>query len=516
MIPAVRCQCGKRFQPKPQLAGTYVACPNCRQPIRIPNDDGVGFSVTPESNSSLSDSSLLREAAASEPDLKIVCVCGKRFAASARLAGRVVRCPACDGVLSVPRKARAVAAPGGSPPPRLRDQWGLDPLGENLGVQTLRRDTTPHTSASDRTLLTATAVVTGGVVIVLLALVAWSAVMSAIRSSPTGMARVSQQAAPVPNTLEAPANVGSDVLPFFSAGTGSPNQPSAAVETRTSSVARESITDDRYFGSYYDSAAGVAALAEAFDPEPVVGSSLLGSATPALPSGTQKWWQSSRRVPTAPADEEHLMLRHSWMCELLPYLGYESLYQQLDFSTSWTDAGQIQAAATVIPQFLNPADPQETWSGYPYEGLAVTHFVGVSGVEDSRTIVAATLPRTDPRAGIFGYDEIARPEDIADGTSQTLMMIGNGQLKAPWVQAGGATIRGAREPHFDALSGFGSEGLQTPGAIAIFADGSVREISATVDPAVFRAMCTIRGNESVQARDGNGGRRREHRPLFRR
>ena len=498
MIPAVRCQCGKRFQPKPQLAGSYVACPNCRQPLHIPDDDGVGFSVTRESNSSLSDSSLQYDAPA-EPDFKVACACGKRFAASAKLAGRVVRCPACDGVLSVPRKARAVACRGGSPPPRLRDQWGLDPLGENLGVQTLRRDTTPQTSASDRTLLAATAVVTGGVITVLLALIAWSAVMSAIRSSSTSMEQANPQAAPAPENLQAPGNVRAEVTPFFSPSTAAPNEPSATAETWTSSVARESVTDDRYFGAHSDSAARAAALAEAVDPERIASSSLLGSATPALPTGAQKWWQSSRRVPTAHADEEHLMLRHSWMCELLPYLGYESLYQQLDFSTSWTDQGQIQAAATVIPQFLNPADPQETWSGYPYAGLAVTHFVGVSGVEDSRNVVAAALPRTDPRAGIFGYDEIARPEDIADGTSQTLMMIGNGQLKAPWVQAGGATIRGAREPHFDALSGFGSEGLQTPGAIAVFADGSVREIPATIDPAVFRAMCTIRGNESVQS-----------------
>jgi hypothetical protein len=122
----------------------------------------------------------------------------------------------------------------------------------------------------------------------------------------------------------------------------------------------------------------------------------------------------------------------------------------------------------------------------------------MSGIEDRRNVIAAELPRSDPRAGIFGYDEVAKLSDVTDGTSQTIMIIGSGEeLVAPWVQGGGATIRGARAPYFDKYTGLGSRGLAKPGAFVMFADGSARTISADIDPEVFKAMCTMHGAEQV-------------------
>ena len=117
----------------------------------------------------------------------------------------------------------------------------------------------------------------------------------------------------------------------------------------------------------------------------------------------------------------------------------------------------------MIPAFLNPLDDRKTWKGYPLQGLALTHFVGMAGIEDARNVVAATLPRSDPRAGVFGYDEVATPEQITDGTSQTIMVMGSGTMANPWIMGGGATVRGAREPYFDKVSGFGTRNLREPG-----------------------------------------------------
>ena len=94
-------------------------------------------------------------------------------------------------------------------------------------------------------------------------------------------------------------------------------------------------------------------------------------------------------------------------------------------------------------------------------------------------------------------DEIARPDQITDGASQTVMILGSGELASPWVQGGGATIRGAREPYFGPISGFGSRDLKEPGAQAAFADGSVRTLSKNISPKVFRALVTIHGAESI-------------------
>jgi hypothetical protein len=188
---------------------------------------------------------------------------------------------------------------------------------------------------------------------------------------------------------------------------------------------------------------------------------------------------------------------YSWMVELLPHLGHQRLYDNFDFTKTWADGRNVRNTVETIPAFLNPADDRIRWKGYPFGNMGATHFVGMSGVEDVRNVVAAELPRTDPRAGVFGYDEIAKGDDIKDGQSQTIMIIGSGNLHAPWVQGGGATIRGARAPYFDSITGFGSKGLGAPGAQVVMADGSVRAISANIDPQVFKAMCTIRGSDTV-------------------
>jgi hypothetical protein len=188
---------------------------------------------------------------------------------------------------------------------------------------------------------------------------------------------------------------------------------------------------------------------------------------------------------------------YSWMVQLLPYLGHEKTYSRFDFTKSWVEGRNLQLTAETIPAFLNPADSRTRWKGYPYGNMGVTHYVGMAGVEDARNVVAGELNRTDPRAGVFGYDEVATPAAITDGQSQTIMIIGSGNLVAPWVHGGGATIRGARAPYFDKITGFGSKGLSEPGAQVMMADGSVRAISAKIDPLVFKAMCTIHGADSV-------------------
>ena len=79
------------------------------------------------------------------------------------------------------------------------------------------------------------------------------------------------------------------------------------------------------------------------------------------------------------------------------------------------------------------------------------------------------------------------------------MMVGAGELASPWIQGGGATVRGAREPYFDKLTGFGTRGKSGSGSVVMMADGSTRFLSGDIDPDVFRAMCTIHGGESVDS-----------------
>jgi hypothetical protein len=196
-------------------------------------------------------------------------------------------------------------------------------------------------------------------------------------------------------------------------------------------------------------------------------------------------------------EDEPIWAGYSWMTEILPFIDYNDLYLQFDQTKPWIDKSNRVHAYTVIPAFVNPADPNVQWNGLPYDGVGLTHFAGMAGLEDKRNVVAADLPRTDPRAGIFGYDEIVPLDSIKDGKAQTIMLIGSGKSSAPWIQGGGGTVRGARAPFFDKFHGFGSAGLATPGVYVMMADGSARIINADIDPEVFKAMCTIQGAETV-------------------
>ena len=219
-----------------------------------------------------------------------------------------------------------------------------------------------------------------------------------------------------------------------------------------------------------------------------------------LPAAVQSWHTDEkfrRRGVIRVGDAETQYGHYSWMTQLLPFVGHQKEYDQINFNQGLLYGDNLQVGASVIPAFLNPLDDRQKWKGYPLQGLALTHFVGMSGVEDARNVVAATLPRSDPRAGVFGYDEVASPAEITDGTSQTIMVIGSGTMANPWIMGGGGTVRGAREPYFDKVSGFGTRNLPQAGALTIMADGSVRFISANVDPVAFRSMCTIHGSDSV-------------------
>lgn len=220
-------------------------------------------------------------------------------------------------------------------------------------------------------------------------------------------------------------------------------------------------------------------------------------------SGFSGFWNSSdsalfkgvRKVEEKPLDV--LYVHYSWMCSLLPHLKHYDIYDRINFEKDWTAEGNFELTFFRIPEFLNPAARRDRWQGYPFHGMALTHFVGMAGVESGLNELAATYPREDPRAGIFGYDRILRSDEVTDGLNQTILMIGAEGVAGPWVQAGGSTIRGARKPHFDEFTGFHSAGAPDGGTYVLMADGSMRFISKDIDPKVFEAMCTAHGGEQV-------------------
>jgi predicted Zn finger-like uncharacterized protein len=190
--------------------------------------------------------------------------------------------------------------------------------------------------------------------------------------------------------------------------------------------------------------------------------------------------------------------RVSWMAELLPYMYYEGVYNRIRPNLSWQDEDNENPAVTLIPAFLDPKNPRSTWyvryPGMNYD-TAATHFVGVAGVGLDAGHYSSTDPSVAKKLGVFGYDRITRLADITDGLANTILMAEvPPTYKAPWIAGGGATVRGV--PETRSVQPFVSTQVDgRRGTIVVMADGSVRFVAENVSDDVFKALCTIKGEE---------------------
>ncbi|MHB8902091.1 MAG: DUF1559 family PulG-like putative transporter [Thermoguttaceae bacterium] len=176
----------------------------------------------------------------------------------------------------------------------------------------------------------------------------------------------------------------------------------------------------------------------------------------------------------------------SWITAMLPYLGHAPWTEDLSTSYSWDSPKNRPVTTRTLDEVQNPAvGVRETPSGFP-----VTHYVGVAGLGAD----AADLPRTDPRAGVFGHRESRRLGDVPDGASNTIATVGVSDKLGSWASGGGATVRGfVQKPYVNGPDGFGSG--QPGGMYAGMADGSSRFLSADIDPTVLEQLVTAAGGE---------------------
>jgi hypothetical protein len=180
--------------------------------------------------------------------------------------------------------------------------------------------------------------------------------------------------------------------------------------------------------------------------------------------------------------------RLSWIASLLPYMGHADWHQKLERGNSWNSPQNLAVVRQPLGEVINPAfGASTTPAGFP-----VTHYVGVAGVGEK----AGRLPLDHPQAGVFGYGRSARPQDIADGTANTIAVLGVRDGLGPWAAGGQPTVRPLTQPPYvNGPDGFGSG--QPDGMLAGMADGAVRFISKDVDPRVIEQLATIRGQEAT-------------------
>jgi hypothetical protein len=183
--------------------------------------------------------------------------------------------------------------------------------------------------------------------------------------------------------------------------------------------------------------------------------------------------------------------RLSLYAPVTPYMEFQDLYDSIDQMLPWDGGVNRAVASQKIGILVCPRASRVT-----APAVQPTTTIGIAGLGTDAPI----LPKTHPRAGIFGYDRTTSIADIKDGASATMMLAESGVVVGSWLQGGPATVRGldpARKPYIGPGRQFG--GLHDGVAVVAMADGSVRAVSESVDPKVFEAMSTIAGGENLPA-----------------
>lgn len=159
---------------------------------------------------------------------------------------------------------------------------------------------------------------------------------------------------------------------------------------------------------------------------------------------------------------------HGWLTHLLPFLEEQRLYEQVVFDRPWDDPANAAVYRTSPQEFQTPRLPTQSGRGF---GLAYY-------------ALNARLAQPD------------RPRDLAaitDGAANTILAGEVVERVPEWGQP--ANWRDPVQGINRVPTGFGSP----TGELAVFAmaDGSVRTISASVDPRVLRALSTPAAGDKV-------------------
>ncbi len=204
--------------------------------------------------------------------------------------------------------------------------------------------------------------------------------------------------------------------------------------------------------------------------------------------------QNQQRYPSATVAAPDLLpeKRMSWFVSVLPFVARNPasrawlplVGQTFDPALAWDLPPNASAARIRLGAFLCPSRRHRDPPALP----GVTTYVGLAGVDPD----AVLLPKTNPRAGFFGYDRVLSRDDVRAGISYTTMAAETDRDLGPWVAGGPPTVRGlapAETTYLGPGRPFG--GLHAGGANVLWADAHVDFVIDSVPPSTFRLLSTL-------------------------
>jgi type II secretory pathway pseudopilin PulG len=167
--------------------------------------------------------------------------------------------------------------------------------------------------------------------------------------------------------------------------------------------------------------------------------------------------------PPAVVRDENGTALYSGRVLLLPFMEQSALFNAFDKTKAWNAPENAHIVASRIATFEDPSSPA---TGAPH-----TDYFFVTGA-----------------GSIFEEGKPHNLAQISDGTSNTIWMLEGKNGNVHW----------AEPKDFD-IGQLGSvpPGNHPSGNVAAFADGSVRFLSRSIDPATLRALLTSDGGEPV-------------------
>ena len=171
--------------------------------------------------------------------------------------------------------------------------------------------------------------------------------------------------------------------------------------------------------------------------------------------------------------------QHGWMTFLLPFVGEEVLFKQIDQSKPYDDPDNRNAMGNNVGVYFAAGGDRARIG----EGYSVSHYAGLGGEIDEANKIR--------HIGIFERDAAVKREEVSDGLSSTLIV---GELAGgypPWGDPENWRTVGRglnRDPN-----GFGS--YSGNGATFLLADGSVKFFNNKTDPKLLEKLSTRDGAE---------------------
>jgi hypothetical protein len=176
-------------------------------------------------------------------------------------------------------------------------------------------------------------------------------------------------------------------------------------------------------------------------------------------------------LPPAHVDGPGGKPMHSWRVLLLPFLHYEKLYQQYDFTQPWNGPKNSLLAKRIPHEYRCPA------------------------VQDESSLATSYVAVVGPATAWPG-NKCVRFQDIKDGASDTILLVEVADSTINWMEPRDMSFnRAVIGVNMDRRRGIGSH--HHGGANVSLADSSTRFLPDSVSPAALRTLLTLADGETI-------------------